>query len=106
MRAVHAVRAGVAKLRSRGLSAYFCGYMQVFMVFVMASSLFFAVIYNIKLKKVKVPSNYEDLGEGVDGPLREDRHPGIWNGTFKTELEWTDNPAWILYDLILTIDMG
>ena len=56
--------------------------------------------YDLKLKKVKVPSNYEDLGEGVDGPLREDRHPGIWNGTFKTELEWTDNPAWILYDLI------
>ena len=56
--------------------------------------------FDLKLKKVKVPSNYEDMGEGFDGPVREDRHPGVWNGTFKSELEWTDNPAWILYDLI------
>lgn len=56
--------------------------------------------FDLKLKKVKVPSNYEDLGEGPDGPIREDRHVGVWNGTFKSNLEWTDNPAWILYDLI------
>jgi len=56
--------------------------------------------FDLKLKKVRVPSNYEDLGEGVDGPVREDRHVGNWNGSFKHELEWTDNPAWIFYDLI------
>ena len=56
--------------------------------------------FDLKLKKVKVPSNYVDLGEDGDGPIQEDRHPGTWDGTFKPELEWTDNPAWILYDLI------
>ena len=30
----------------------------------------------------------------------EERHEGIWDGNFKSELEWTDNPAWILYDII------
>lgn len=73
--------------------------------------------YDVKLKKVKVPKNYVDKLEGPDGPTKiraysseygaagsestsENRHEGIWDGTFKEELEWTDNPAWILYDLI------
>jgi len=73
--------------------------------------------YDIKLKKVKVPSNYVEKLEGPEGPTKkrayaykghakgslhtsEERHEGIWDGTFKDELEWTDNPAWILYDII------
>ena len=73
--------------------------------------------YDLKLKKVKVPSNYVDKLEGPAGPTKiraystdigpagsegadENRHEGIWDGEFKEELEWTDNPAWILYDLI------
>jgi hypothetical protein len=73
--------------------------------------------YDLKLKKVKVPSNYVDKLEGPNGPTKirayaygshakgsehnsEERHEGIWDGTFKEELEWTDNPAWILYDII------
>ena len=73
--------------------------------------------YDVKLKKVKVPSNYVDKLEGPDGPTKlraynssygakgseaadENRHEGVWDGEFKEELEWTDNPAWILYDLI------
>ena len=73
--------------------------------------------YHLKLKKVKVPSNYVEKEEGEDGPTRqraydapggakgtlhtsEERHEGVWDGTFKEELEWTDNPAWILWDLI------
>lgn len=45
--------------------------------------------YDLKLLKVKVPSNYNPI-------TRE--YSGLWNGTFVTA--WTDNPAWCFYDLI------
>ncbi|WP_237052492.1 host specificity protein J [Mannheimia granulomatis] len=44
--------------------------------------------YLIKAKKVKVPSNYD--------PIKR-TYTGFWDGTFK--IEWTDNPAWEIYDL-------
>jgi predicted phage tail protein len=45
--------------------------------------------YDLKLLKVKVPTNYDPV---------ERSYIGIWDGTFK--VEWTDNPAWCFYDLI------
>lgn len=45
--------------------------------------------YDMKLLKVRVPVNY-------DSESRE--YVGIWDGSFK--ISWTDNPAWILYDLL------
>lgn len=39
--------------------------------------------------KVKVPSNYNPQTR---------QYNGLWDGSFKTE--WTDNPAWILYDIV------
>lgn len=39
--------------------------------------------------KVRVPSNYNPVTRA---------YSGVWDGTFKTE--WTDNPAWHLYDLL------
>lgn len=73
--------------------------------------------FHLKLKKVQVPSNYVEKEEGPDGPTKirsysalggakgtkhtsEERHEGVWDGLFKSEPEWTDNPAWILWDLI------
>ena len=47
--------------------------------------------YHLRLKKVKIPSNYN---------TETRKYNGNWNGEFKTNLEWTDNPAWCLYDLI------
>jgi len=38
---------------------------------------------------VKIPTNYDPY---------ERTYTGLWNGTFKTD--WTDNPAWIFYDLL------
>lgn len=51
-----------------------------------------ADLYGIK---VKIPSNYNPY-------TRE--YSGIWNGTFKTD--WTDNPAWIFYDLLTNSRYG
>lgn len=45
--------------------------------------------YHVKGLRIEVPSNY-------DPETRT--YTGIWDGSFK--LAWTDNPAWILRDLI------
>jgi len=76
--------------------------------------------FDCKLKKVKIPSNYNPvLTNGKDKryyskisnfnttSLQDKRvYDGDWDGDFKKDkkgnylLEWTDNPAWILYDII------
>lgn len=45
--------------------------------------------------KIKVPSNYDPFTR---------TYQGIWNGTFKTE--WSNNPAWIFYDLLTNTRYG
>ena len=45
--------------------------------------------YDLKLLRVKVPSNYNAATR---------TYTGIWNGTF--QVAWTDNPAWCFYDLL------
>ena len=45
--------------------------------------------YHIKGVKVSIPYNYDPITR---------QYTGIWNGVFKTA--WTDNPAWVLYDLL------
>ena len=44
--------------------------------------------YEIFGIKCRVPSNYDPIAK---------TYSGAWNGTFKTV--WTDNPAWVYYDL-------
>ena len=64
--------------------------------------------YSLKLKKVAIPSNYDPTTRKYDGN---------WNGLFKGQLnlgdqvadqdkEWTDNPAWCMYDLISNKSYG
>jgi predicted phage tail protein len=43
----------------------------------------------------KVPNNYDAFAHSYDG---------IWDGTFKES--WTNNPAWVLYDLITNTRYG
>ncbi len=51
--------------------------------------------YDVKGRIIRVPSNYEP----------ETRvYSGIWDGTFKTA--WSDNPAWVLYDLLTSARFG
>lgn len=51
--------------------------------------------YEIKGIKILVPSNYNP----------ETRvYTGVWDGTFKTA--WTDNPAWIFYNLLVNERWG
>jgi hypothetical protein len=70
--------------------------------------------FDCKLKKVKVPSNYFPISKtkldkryynsqaAFDNTDKKDRqvYKGDWDGSLKEQPEWTDNPAWILYDLL------
>ena len=66
--------------------------------------------YDCKLKKVLVPSNYyplNDKGEDVrylNGNGEYKIYDGDWDGTFK--LMWTNNPAWIMMDLLINKRYG
>ena len=51
--------------------------------------------YDLKMMKVKVPSNYN---------VTTRSYTGIWDGTFK--VSWTDNPAWCFYDLLTNTRYG
>ena len=64
--------------------------------------------FRLKGKKIKIPSNYNPTNaDGTDKRFSSDgttRHNviyannGQWDGTFK--YAWSDNPAWIYYDLL------
>ena len=71
--------------------------------------------YDCKLKKVKIPSNYEIIDSDTRLDIRyvksakdytttQQIYQGDWDGSF-TE-GWTDNPAWILYDLLTSKRYG
>ncbi|WP_250532443.1 phage tail protein [Caballeronia sp. ATUFL_F1_KS39] len=51
--------------------------------------------FDIKMRRIQVPSNYDPTTRA---------YTGVWDGTFK--IAWTDNPAWILYDLAVTQRFG
>ena len=75
--------------------------------------------FDCKLKKVKVPSNYFPTRKGIDKRYYNNQelfdntnrrnklvYKGDWDGSFRDELIWTDNPAWILYDLLTSSRYG
>lgn len=56
--------------------------------------------YEIKGLLVKVPSNYTPTVYNSDGTVTAAVYTGNWNGTFAASKQWTDNPAWIYYDIL------
>lgn len=74
--------------------------------------------YRCKLKRVLVPKNYRPLDdlsldkryyntrEDFEIKKQEDKliYKGDWDGTL--EYAWTDNPAWILYDMLISKRYG
>ena len=59
--------------------------------------------YEIYGKLVQVPSNYttREANDGVNA-----LYTGFWDGTFKPALEYTDNPAWVFYDILTNNNYG
>lgn len=51
--------------------------------------------YDIQGLIIQIPSNYDPIAR---------TYSGMWDGTFTTA--WTDNPAWVLYDLLTNSRYG
>lgn len=51
--------------------------------------------WKIKGRQIKIPSNYDPITK---------TYTGIWNGNFTTA--YTDNPAWVIYDLLTNTRFG
>ena len=53
--------------------------------------------YDLKLIKVNIPSNYDS----------EDRsYLGNWTGQFAINKQWSNNPAWVFYDMLINKRYG
>lgn len=53
--------------------------------------------------KVRIPSNYTPREQS---PTGEAEYNGFWDGQFKEGLHYTDNPAWVFYDLVVNNRYG
>ena len=66
--------------------------------------------FHCKLKKILVPSNYFPNNEDeedvryLEGEGKHKIYEGDWDGTFK--LAWSNNPAWVLMDLLINKRYG
>lgn len=56
--------------------------------------------YEIMGLMIQVPNGYVPTVFHPDGTITQASYPTTWDGTFDTTLRWTNNPAWIFYDLI------
>jgi len=55
--------------------------------------------FDTRLIKVKIPSNYDPI-------LKRYNESTPWDGSFKENKYWTDNPAWCFYDIITNENYG
>lgn len=62
--------------------------------------------YHLKLKKILIPSNYYPERRKTNPNPSTDlaTYDGDWNGKFKEA--WSDNPAWIFFDLLINNRYG
>jgi len=58
-------------------------------------------VFRVRGKKVKIPHNAT-----VELSTGRITYSGTFNGTFKADKEWTSDPAWILYDLLINDRYG
>ena len=57
--------------------------------------------YHLQGKKIKIPSNYTTREKStVVNPDVSNLYNGLWDGTLKSRKEYTNNPAWVFYDLL------
>ena len=69
-------------------------------------------IFDTKLLKVKIPNNYNPInktyGDSRNGnpEVAVNQGADYWDGNFKDEKQWTDNPAWCYYDILVNKRYG
>ena len=55
--------------------------------------------YHVRGIKVSVPSNYTTREENEDSET-ESIYTGSWDGNFRSEKVYTNNPAWVFHDIL------
>ncbi|QSY98661.1 host specificity protein J (plasmid) [Rhizobium bangladeshense] len=61
--------------------------------------------YLVDGRLIKVPSNYTTRLYDVNGNItRNASYSGVWDGTFQQV--WSNNPAWVFYDMIINDRFG
>ena len=53
--------------------------------------------FDCKMLKINLPDNYDPITKNYDGN---------WSGSFSTYKQWSNNPAWILYDILINDRYG
>lgn len=57
--------------------------------------------YDVKGVRVSVPNGYSPTQFNPDNTINSPAsYPTIWDGTWSTTKVWTNNPAWIYYDIL------
>jgi predicted phage tail protein len=56
--------------------------------------------YDILGLLISIPQGYTPPRINGNGSYSSAIYPAIWTGTFSSQKQWTNNPAWILYDII------
>ena len=55
--------------------------------------------FDVRGIKVRVPADYNPIVKSYGNAYKGIANP-YWKGNFKDEKEWTDNPAWVFYDIL------
>jgi predicted phage tail protein len=64
-------------------------------------------VFDAKLKLIRIPTNYNPINSNtgkdkrylkIASETKQNVYDGFWDGDFKWA--WSDNPAWVLYDMI------
>lgn len=60
--------------------------------------------YHMRMRKIKVPNNYDpelrSYGDSTLATTTGNQGEDYWNGEFKAAKEYSNNPAWVLYDIM------
>lgn len=62
--------------------------------------------YEIMGLMIRVPDGYAPTVYHPDGTITQASYPATWDGTWASEVKWTNNPAWIFYDLLTNSRYG
>lgn len=63
--------------------------------------------YDVMGMKVSVPNGYTPTQFNPDNTVSSPaQYPDIWDGTWSTTKVWTNNPAWIYYDILVNKRYG
>ncbi len=55
---------------------------------------------------LNVPDGYVPTTYHADGTITAAQYPSNWNGTWNSTRRWSDNPAWIFFDLVTNVRYG